>query len=74
MLDTLCAYEHVDEASDILNKVLRKGLKAPKKKCPQLDFNMCRNGRDIESAKSLVNNALIKRVIPSYESYNAMAV
>ncbi|KAJ0513896.1 putative tetratricopeptide-like helical domain superfamily [Helianthus annuus] len=74
LLDTLCAYGHVDEASDILNKVLRKGLKAPKKKRTQLDFNMCRNGRDIESAKSLVNNALIKGVIPSYESYNAMAV
>ncbi|KAK9070949.1 hypothetical protein SSX86_009517 [Deinandra increscens subsp. villosa] len=74
LLDTLCAHGHVDEAADILNKVLRKGLKAPKKKRTQLDFNMCRNGRDIESAKSLVNNALIKGVTPSYESYNAMAV
>ncbi|KAL8234504.1 hypothetical protein R6Q59_020604 [Mikania micrantha] len=74
LLDTLCTYGHVDEAADILNKILRKGLKAPKKKRMQLDFNMCRNGRDIESAKKLVNNALIKGVIPSYESYNAMAV
>ncbi|XP_076903062.1 pentatricopeptide repeat-containing protein At1g05600-like [Bidens hawaiensis] len=74
LLDTLCAYGHVDEASDILNKVLRKGLKAPKKRRMHLDFNMCQNGRDIESAKSLVNSALIKGVIPSYQSYNAMAV
>ncbi|XP_071717089.1 pentatricopeptide repeat-containing protein At1g05600 [Rutidosis leptorrhynchoides] len=74
LLDTLCTYGHVDEASDMLNKVLRKGLKAPKKKRMQLDFNMCRNGRDIEKAKSLINDALIKGVIPSYESYNAMAV
>nr|XP_043625016.1 pentatricopeptide repeat-containing protein At1g05600 [Erigeron canadensis] len=74
LLDTLCSYGHVEEASDILNKVLRKGLKAPKKKRMQLDFNMCRNGRDIEKAKSLIGDALIKGVIPSYESYNAMAI
>nr|GEV06199.1 hypothetical protein [Tanacetum cinerariifolium] len=74
LLDTLCEYEHVDEASDILNKVLRKGLKAPKKRRMQLDFKLCRNGRDIEHTKSLINDALIKGVIPSYESYNSMAV
>ncbi|XP_024979226.1 pentatricopeptide repeat-containing protein At1g05600 isoform X2 [Cynara cardunculus var. scolymus] len=74
LLDTLCAYGHVEEAADILNKVLRKGLKAPKRKRMQLDFTRCRNGRDIESAKSLITESLIKGVIPSYDSYNSMAV
>ncbi|XP_023730300.1 pentatricopeptide repeat-containing protein At1g05600 isoform X1 [Lactuca sativa] len=74
LLDTLCSYGHVEEAADILNKVLRKGLKAPKKKRMPLDFNQCRNGRDIEKAKSLMSDALIKGVIPSSESYNTMTV
>ncbi|KAI3525664.1 hypothetical protein L1887_04634 [Cichorium endivia] len=74
LLDTLCSYGHVEEAADILNKVLRKGLKAPKKKRMPLDFNLCRNGRDIESAKSLITHALINGVIPSYESYNTMTI
>ncbi|KAL4588417.1 hypothetical protein LXL04_001305 [Taraxacum kok-saghyz] len=74
LLDTLCSHGHVEEASDILNKVLRKGLKAPKKKRMPLDFNLCKNGRDIETAKSLISDALIKGVIPSYESYNTMII
>ncbi|CAI9287234.1 unnamed protein product [Lactuca saligna] len=74
LLDTLCSCGHVEEAADLLNKVLRKGLKAPKKKRMPLDFNQCRNGRDIEKAKSLMSDALIKGVIPSYESYNTMIV
>lgn len=40
----------------------------------RFDFNMCRNGRYLDSAKRLVTTAIIKSVNPSYKSYNAMMV
>lgn len=76
LLDTLCDHGEVDEAINILGKVLRKGLKAPKKYCKHFDLSECYRGSraDIQKVKILINEALIRRGIPSTDSYTAMAI
>lgn len=76
LLDALCDNGEIDEALNILGKVLRKGLKAPKKYCKHLDLNGCYRGgsADISRVKTLINGALIRGGIPSTGSYKAMAI
>ncbi|GKV24231.1 hypothetical protein SLEP1_g33866 [Rubroshorea leprosula] len=74
LLYALCDNGKVEEAVEILGKILRKGLKAPKRCCHQLDLSQCSNGEDIEATKRLINEALIRGGIPSMASYSAMAV
>ncbi|KAK2980612.1 hypothetical protein RJ640_011420 [Escallonia rubra] len=73
-LDALCEIGQVQEAVEILGKILRKGLKAPFRRCKQLDLSQCHDGADMQGAKVLINEALIKGAVPSSDSYNAMAV
>ena len=57
---------------EILDKILRKGLKAPKRCFNHLDLSQCSSGEDIEGTKRLINEALIRGGIPSLAS--AMAI
>ncbi|KAK9279213.1 hypothetical protein L1049_012891 [Liquidambar formosana] len=74
LLDALCDNGQIKEAVEILSKVLRKGLKAPKQCRQRLDLNQCNNGENIQSAKGLINEALIRGGVPSLASYSAMAI
>ncbi|XP_057446856.1 pentatricopeptide repeat-containing protein At1g05600 [Lotus japonicus] len=74
LLDALCEDGKFEEAIEILSKILRKGLKAPKRCYNRLDLSQCSDGRDIEGTKRLIHEALIKGSVPSLSSYNAMAV
>ncbi|KAJ9171577.1 hypothetical protein P3X46_014927 [Hevea brasiliensis] len=74
LLDALCDNGQVEQALEILNKILKKGLKAPKLCCHGRDLYQCNSGDDIEATKLLINEALIRGVIPSLGSYTAMAV
>ncbi|KAK4577809.1 hypothetical protein RGQ29_028076 [Quercus rubra] len=64
----------VEKAVEILGKILRKGLKAPKRCFQHLDLNQCSSGEDIEGTKRLINEALIRGGIPSLASYSAMPI
>ncbi|KAG5251634.1 pentatricopeptide repeat-containing family protein [Salix suchowensis] len=61
LLDALCDNGQVEEALEILGKILRKGLKAPKRNRHRLDLSQC-------------DNSLIRGGVPSLASYTAMAV
>ncbi|GAV68692.1 PPR domain-containing protein/PPR_2 domain-containing protein, partial [Cephalotus follicularis] len=74
LLNALCDNGQVEEALEILGKILRKGLKAPKRRHQRFDLSECGDDRGIESAKNLINEALIKGCIPSLASYSAMAL
>uniref|UniRef100_A0A2K2BKH4 Pentacotripeptide-repeat region of PRORP domain-containing protein n=1 Tax=Populus trichocarpa TaxID=3694 RepID=A0A2K2BKH4_POPTR len=74
LLDALCDNGQVEEAMEILGKILRKGLKAPKRYRHRLDLSQCNNCEDIEATKLLINEALIRGGVPSLASYTAMAV
>lgn len=74
LLDALCDNGKFEEAMEILGKILRKGLKAPKRCYNQLDLGHCSDGKDIEGAKRLIHDALVRGSVPSLVSYNAMAV
>ncbi|KAL5142828.1 Pentatricopeptide repeat-containing protein [Glycine soja] len=74
LLDALCDAGKFEEAEEILGKILRKGLKAPKRCHSRLDLDQLSDGKDIESAKRMIHEALIKGSVPSLASYNAMAV
>lgn len=74
LLDALCDNGQVEEAVEILGKILRKGLKAPKRFRHQLDLSQCGNGGDTEGIKRLINEALARGGNPSFASYSAMAV
>lgn len=74
LLNAFCDHGQVEEAVDILGKILRKGLKAPKRCSHRLDLSHCSYGQDGERIKQLINEALIKGGIPSLVSYSAMAV
>lgn len=74
LLDALCDNGQVEEALEILGKVLKKGLKAPKRCRGHLDLSHCRNGEDIERTKGLINEALIRGGVPSMASYSSIAV
>ncbi|XP_075491786.1 pentatricopeptide repeat-containing protein At1g05600 [Primulina tabacum] len=75
LLDTLCDNGEVQEAVKILDKILRKGLKAPKKH-RNLDFSNIHDEDelDVRQVKCLINEALIKGGVPSADGYNAMAI
>uniref|UniRef100_A0A2P2K5P4 Uncharacterized protein MANES_01G240200 n=1 Tax=Rhizophora mucronata TaxID=61149 RepID=A0A2P2K5P4_RHIMU len=74
LLDALCDNGQIDEALEILSKILRKGLKAPKRFHCHLDISQCNDGNDVEATKRLINEALIRGGVPSLASYTAMAV
>ena len=59
---------------EILDKISRKGLKAPKRCFNHLDLSQCSTGEAIEGTKHLINEALIRGGIPSLASYSAMAI
>ncbi|KAK7309422.1 hypothetical protein RJT34_06134 [Clitoria ternatea] len=60
LLDALCDDRKFEEAVEILGKILRKGLKAPKRCYSRLDLTQFWDGEDIESTKRLIHEALIK--------------
>ncbi|XP_051150367.1 pentatricopeptide repeat-containing protein At1g05600 [Andrographis paniculata] len=70
LLEALCDNGDVDEAVEILGKILRRGLRVPKRYFKQLDKTQFR----VEDVKSLINEALIRGGVPSSDSYRAMAV
>ncbi|KAF3962048.1 hypothetical protein CMV_013400 [Castanea mollissima] len=78
LLYALCDDQQVEKAVEILGKILRNGLKAPK--CwvlwslVHLDLSQCSSGEDIEGTKRLINEALIRGGIPSLASYSAVAI
>ncbi|XP_030944145.1 pentatricopeptide repeat-containing protein At1g05600-like isoform X1 [Quercus lobata] len=74
LLYALCDNRQVEKAVEILGKILRKGLKAPKRCFQHLDLSQCSSGEDIEGTKCLINEALIRGGIPSLASYSAMAI
>ncbi|KAK9910144.1 hypothetical protein M0R45_034119 [Rubus argutus] len=72
-VEHFCGWE-VEEAAEILGKILTKGLKAPKRFHHQHDLSRCGNGGDTEGIKRLINEALVRGGNPSFASYSAMAV
>ncbi|KAM3742111.1 hypothetical protein ACB098_07G046000 [Castanea mollissima] len=82
LLYALCDNQQVEKAVEILGKILRNGLKAPKCKLLNhvntvlchLDLSQCSSGEDIEGTKRLMNEALIRGGIPSLASYSAVAI
>lgn len=75
LLESLCDNNQIDEAVELLEKVLRKGLKAPKKYLKQLDFSpFLKDEHDFGYVKALINEALIKGGIPSSDGYKAMTI
>ena len=74
LLYALCDNGQVEMAVEILGKILRKGLKAPKRCFPHIVLNRCSAGEDIEDTKRLINEALIRGGIPSLASYKSMAI
>ncbi|XP_012083106.1 pentatricopeptide repeat-containing protein At1g05600 [Jatropha curcas] len=74
LLDSLCDNGQVEQALEILSKILRKGLKAPKRCRHHLDISQCNSGEDIEKAKHLINEALVRGAVPNLCSYTAMAI
>ncbi|XP_021887942.1 pentatricopeptide repeat-containing protein At1g05600-like [Carica papaya] len=74
LLDALCDNGKVEEALEILVKILRKGLKAPKRSYCRLDPSQFSNCKDTEGTKLLINEVLIRGIIPSLASYSAMAI
>lgn len=74
LLDALCDKQQVEEAVEILGKILRKGLKAPKRHCRPFDLSQCSSCQDVENIKQVINEALIRGAIPSLASYSAMAI
>ncbi|CAJ1952140.1 unnamed protein product [Sphenostylis stenocarpa] len=74
LLDALCDAGKHEEAVEILGKILRKGLKAPKRCYNHSELGQFMDGKDIESVKRVIHEALIKGSVPSLTSYNAMVV
>ncbi|XP_047312036.1 pentatricopeptide repeat-containing protein At1g05600 [Impatiens glandulifera] len=70
LLDALCDYGEVQRAVDILNKILKKGLKSRTRYRNHLDIHDCDN---IVGAKMLIHETLVKGLIPSSGSYTALA-
>ncbi|XP_043708211.1 pentatricopeptide repeat-containing protein At1g05600 [Telopea speciosissima] len=73
LLHALCDNGQVEAALEILAKVLRKGLKAPKRSLQGLDLNRCLEDENPERIKGLISEALIRGGIPSSASYSAIA-
>lgn len=73
LLHAFIEHGHTEEAVELLGKILRKGLKAPKRCLKQLNLARFQNCDD-KGAKILIDEALIRGGIPSSDSYNVMAV
>ncbi|CAN1157050.1 Pentatricopeptide repeat-containing protein At1g05600 [Linum perenne] len=73
LLDALCDDLQIEEAFTILGKILKKGLKAPKSRQPQFDLTSCSRVEDVQAAKKLIHEALIRGCVPSSTSYTVMA-
>ncbi|KAL1566489.1 pentatricopeptide repeat-containing protein-like protein [Salvia divinorum] len=71
LLESLCDNGHTGEAVEVLEKVLLKGLRAPKRYMKQLDLSQFRYRDD---AKTLINDALIRGGVLSSDGHNAMAI
>ncbi|KAG6749674.1 hypothetical protein POTOM_046740 [Populus tomentosa] len=74
LLDALCDIGQVEDALEILGKIIMKGVKAPKRCRDRLDLSQCNNGEDMKPTKRLINEALIRGGVPRLGSYSAMAV
>uniref|UniRef100_A0A803LZS2 Pentatricopeptide repeat-containing protein n=1 Tax=Chenopodium quinoa TaxID=63459 RepID=A0A803LZS2_CHEQI len=72
LLDSLCENKQISEALEILGKILRKGLRAPKIRTKLKDLSHLRDTEDIGQAKLLINEALIGGAVPSSASYTAV--
>ncbi|KAL6126333.1 hypothetical protein ACLB2K_074384 [Fragaria x ananassa] len=73
LLDALCNNGKVEEAVEMLGKILRKGLKAPKKFHLKLDLSRYNYGEDTEGIKRLINEALDRGFRPTSIVYGAKA-
>lgn len=71
LLESLCDNGKVKEAVEVLEKVLLKGLKAPKKYLKQLDLSEFPYRDDV---KALINETLIKGGFRNSDGYKAMAI
>ncbi|XP_057787784.1 pentatricopeptide repeat-containing protein At1g05600 [Salvia miltiorrhiza] len=71
LLESLCDNGQAGEAVEVLEKVLLKGLRAPKRYMKQLDLSEFRYRGDV---KALINEALIRGGVRSSDGYKAMAI
>ncbi|KAL5726750.1 hypothetical protein ACHQM5_000015 [Ranunculus cassubicifolius] len=69
LLETLVDNGQVQEAVEVLGKVLRKGLKTPKQRRQGFSLTRFLEMENLEEVKGLMNEALIKGVVPSLVSY-----
>ncbi|KAL9154657.1 hypothetical protein ABFS82_10G130000 [Erythranthe guttata] len=76
LLEALCDNGEVEEATEVLEKVLRKGLKAPRKFRKKIDLSQFyhKDEAGIYQTKALINEALIKGGVSGSDGYRAMAV
>ncbi|PIA24667.1 hypothetical protein AQUCO_139000001v1 [Aquilegia coerulea] len=74
LLEAMCDSGQVEEAVEILGKVLRKGLKTPKQRRQGVSVRQFREIENLEGIKGLINLALIKGVVPSLSSYSATSL
>ncbi|XP_077243082.1 tetratricopeptide repeat (TPR)-like superfamily protein [Tasmannia lanceolata] len=73
LLEALCDQGQVEEAERILTKVLKKGLKAPKRHYKSLELGSeFGTWKSLEEIKGLINAALVRGGVPSLASYSAM--
>lgn len=71
LLESLCDAGQVEEAVEVLEKVLLKGLRAPKRYFRQLDLSQFYGKDDV---KALINDSLMRGGVRSSDGYKAMAV
>ncbi|KAH6785861.1 hypothetical protein C2S51_038316 [Perilla frutescens var. frutescens] len=71
LLESLCDNGRVEEAVEVLEKVLLKGLRAPKKYLKQLDLSQFHYKGN---AKVLISEALIRGGVRSSDGFKAMAI
>ncbi|XP_047971708.1 pentatricopeptide repeat-containing protein At1g05600 isoform X1 [Salvia hispanica] len=71
LLESLCDNGHAGEAVEVLEKVLLKGLRAPKRYMKQLDLSEFRYRDDV---KTLINETLIRGGVLSSDGHNTMAI
>ncbi|KAJ4965505.1 hypothetical protein NE237_017354 [Protea cynaroides] len=74
LLHALCDNGHVGGALEILAKVLKKGLKTPKRSLQGLNINRCLEGENPKRIKGLISEALIRGGISSSASYSAITL
>lgn len=76
LLNALCDNGQVQEAIEILCKILKKGLKAPKRSLQRVDYKDFKgdDNQEVAVIKSLINDGLVSGGIPSFASYTAIAI